>query len=206
MIFSQETDQIMTSQATFLPSFDSMADAFLSLGALGSPAELHGMVCGNLCGGGRYSDREWLSAVLEFLDIPNEPPGSVVDTIVQLYHTTLEQLKDDQMGIQLLLPDDDVDISERVTALGQWCQGFLIGFGSSGVNVDTELSDDTADALRDFASFVHINPDVDEDEGTENDSEGDYMELVEYVRLATLSIFLDTGAGADDTADSPTLH
>lgn len=197
----------MTSQATFLPSFDSMADAFLSLGALGSPAELHGMVCGSLCGGGRYSDREWLSAVLEFLDISQEPAGTVADAIVQLYHTTLEQLQDEQMGIQLLLPEDDVDISERVTALGQWCQGFLIGFGSSGVNVESELSTDTADALRDFASFVHINPDVDEDdEEDDGDSEGDYMELVEYVRLATLSIFLDTGVVTDDAADSPTLH
>lgn len=196
----------MTSQATFLPSFDSMADAFLSLGALGSPAELHGMVCGNLCGGGRFSDREWLSTVLEFLDISSEPAGPVADTIVQLYHTTLEQLQDEQMGIQLLLPDDDVDISDRVAALGQWCQGFLIGFGSSGVNVDTELSGDTADALRDFASFVHINPDVEDDEGADADSEGDYMELVEYVRLATLSIFLDTGVVTDDPADAPTLH
>lgn len=195
----------MTSQATFLPSFDRIADAFLSMGALGSPAELHGMVCGSLCGGGRYSDREWLSAVMEFLDVSNEPANGVTDAIVQLYHTTLEQLQDEQMGIQLLLPDDDADISDRVTALGQWCQGFLVGFGTSGVNVETELSGDTADALRDFASFVHISPDL--EDGDVEGSEGDYMELVEYVRLATLSIFLDTGARAEDDADdSPTLH
>lgn len=195
----------MTSQATFLPPFDTVADAFITMGALGSPAELHGMVCGSLCGGGRYSDREWLSAVLEFLDVSGEPANGVSDTIIQLYHTTLEQLKDEQMGIQLLLPDDDADISERVTALGQWCQGFLVGFGTSGINVETDLSDDTADALRDFASFVHISPDI--EDGDVEGSEGDYMELVEYVRLATLSIFLDTGAKADeDAGDSPTLH
>lgn len=195
----------MTSQATFLPSFDSLANAFIAMGALASPAELHGMVCGSLCGGGRYSDREWLSAVMEFLDVHGEPVNGITDTIVQLYHTTLEQLQDEQMGIQLLLPDDDVDISERVAALGQWCQGFLVGFGTSGVNVETDLSGDTADALRDFASFVHISPDV-EDRDAEG-SEGDYMELVEYVRLATLSIFLDTGAQADEAGDnSPTLH
>lgn len=148
---------------------------------------------------------EWLSAVMEFLDVSNEPANGVTDAIVQLYHTTLEQLQDEQMGIQLLLPDDDADISDRVTALGQWCQGFLVGFGTSGVNVETELSGDTADALRDFASFVHISPDL--EDGDVEGSEGDYMELVEYVRLATLSIFLDTGARAEDDADdSPTLH
>lgn len=195
----------MMSEATFLPSFDSVADAFLSMGALGSPAELHGMICGNLCGGGRYSDREWLSIVLEFLDVSGEPGSAVSDTIVQLYHTTLEQLQDEQLRIQLLLPDDDADIGERVTALGQWCQGFLVGFGTSGVNVETDLSSDTADALRDFASFAHISSEVEEEDI--EDSEGDYMELVEYVRLATLSIFLDTGVQADDANDtSPTLH
>lgn len=194
-------------QTGTLPSFDGVADAFVSLGALGSPAELHGMACGRLCGGGRYTDQEWLQAALDYLDVGSldvarAPDAEAQGTMVELYRITLEQLRDAELGIELLLPEDEVEMPQRVMALSQWCQGFLSGFGTSGVSADTELSGDTADALRDFAAFVQINPEAEDDE----DSETDYMEIVEYVRLATLSIFMELGVDADEAAENPTLH
>ncbi|MGQ9424959.1 UPF0149 family protein [Gilvimarinus sp. F26214L] len=193
----------MQSNTETLPSFDSMADVFVSLGALGSPAELHGMACGRLCGGGRYSDREWLRSALEFLDVSTEPGPDAEATLTRVYHSTLDQLQDDELGMQLLLPGDDVEMAQRIMALSQWCQGFLTGFGTSGISAETPLSGDTADTLRDFASFVQISPDT----GDDDDSETDYMEIVEYVRLATLSIFLEFGVdNAGESDDSPTVH
>lgn len=188
-----------------LPSFDGMANTFVSLGALGSPAELHGMACGRLCGGARYSDREWLSSALEFLDVASQPAPDAEQLILDLYRVSLEQLHDEHMGLQLMLPGDDVEMAQRVMALSHWCQGFLTGFGTSGVTADTTLSGDTADALRDFASFVQISPDEEEDE----DGEMDYLEIVEYVRLAALSIFMEIGIAADDdmlSGEPPTVH
>lgn len=190
------------TESDLLPSFDRVADIFVSLGALGSPAELHGMVCGRLSGGGRYSDEAWLKSALEFLDVSGRPNPEQEATLVELYHTTLDQLRGEEMGIQLLLPGDDAELAQRVMALSHWCQGFLTGFGSSGVTAETTLSGDTADALRDFASFVQISPDPDDGE----DSEVDYIEVVEYIRLATLSVFLELGATDDESATPPTVH
>jgi uncharacterized protein YgfB (UPF0149 family) len=188
-----------------LPSFDGVADTFVSLGAFGSPAELHGMVCGRLCGGGRYSDREWLQSAFEFLDVSREPRPQDRQRVVDLYRVSLEQLHDEELGIELLLPGDEAEMAERVMALSQWCQGFLSGFGTSGVKADTTLSGETAEALRDFAAFVQLSPETEDDE----ESEMDYLEIVEYVRLATLSIFMEIGVASDQPppADNPpTVH
>lgn len=194
------------SETNALPDFDGIANTFVSLGALGSPAELHGMACGRLCGGGRYTEQEWLKSALEFLDVAGQPDPESERAIIDLYQSTLEQLHDDTMGIQLLLPGDEAEIAQRVMALGHWCQGFLTGFGTSGVTADTTLSGETADALRDFAAFVQISPETEEDE--DEDSEADYMEIVEYVRLAALSMFMEIGIAADEASSDkpPTVH
>lgn len=193
------------NQNDSLPTFDGVADAFVALGALGSPAEIHGLACGKLCGGARCSDREWLDSALEYLDIGHEPAPQDREQMVDLYRVTLDQLRDEELGIELLLPGDDTEMAERVMALSQWCHGFLSGFGTSGVKADTTLSSDTAEALRDFAAFVQMSPEAEDDE----ESELDYFEIVEYVRLAALSIFMEIGIAADEqpAADQPpTLH
>jgi uncharacterized protein YgfB (UPF0149 family) len=188
-----------------LPPFDGVADTFVALGALGSPAELHGLACGKLCGGARCSDREWLTSAMEYLDVSREPAPQDRERMVDVYRVTLDQLRDEELGIELLLPSDETEMAERVMALSQWCHGFLSGFGTSGVKADTTLSEDTAEALRDFAAFVQMSPETEDDE----ESELDYLEIVDYVRLAALSIFMEIGVAADPqpSADQPpTLH
>lgn len=195
---------MINSEIEALPSFDGMANAFVTLGALGSPAELHGMACGRLCGGARYSEQEWLKTALEFLDVASQPDPEAEQVISDLYRVSLDQLHDEHMGLQLMLPGDEVEMAQRVMALSHWCEGFLTGFGTSGVSADTTLSGDTADALRDFAAFVQISPDQEEEE----EGEMDYLEIIEYVRLAVLSIFMEIGIAADDmlSGKPPTVH
>jgi len=170
--------------ADSLPSFDTLASRLTPLGALGSPAELHGMLCGRLCGGGRYSDREWLDAARECLGLVGSADAETEGHLAQLYQVTLEQFRDNTLGLDLLLPDDDTAMDQRLLALSHWCSGFLAGFGGAGISGETHLSADTADALRDFAAFVQINPD---EEGGE-DAETDFTEIVEYIRVASLTM------------------
>ncbi|GAB1255730.1 YecA family protein [Aurantivibrio plasticivorans] len=194
----------MTNKTQTLPSFDGLADQFLSLGALNSPAELHGMICGHLCGGGRYSHGEWLKAAKEFLDCSQSVDGESEQLLIQIYQTTLSQLRDQEFSVLLLLPDDDTDLEQRIVSLGHWCHGFLTGFGTSGLSGDTQMSAETADALRDFAAFVQISP----EDALDDDSENDYMEIVEYIRVALLTIFMEIGVHSDPNPeeDQRTVH
>lgn len=196
----------MTTDSTSpMPSFDGMANMFVTAGALISPAELHGLLCGQLSGGNRFDEQRWLQVAEEFLDAPKELDAGANRLLGECYRATLAQLEGSDFVIDLLLPDDDNELSQRITALSQWCHGFLSGFGSSGISGNTQLSAETADVLRDFAAFVQLDPDDQEDE----ESEADYMEVLEYVRVATLTVFMETGAKAppaNDSTGGPTVH
>jgi len=175
------------------PSFDDLANELVTLGSNVSPAELHGVVVGSVCGGKRYTPSAWLQSAFKFLELPLTESGTH-PKIAELYSVGLEQLESNLFDLEILLPDDDVDMAQRVTALSDWCQGFLLGFGTSGVTGDTSLTAETTEALRDFAEFVQIDPEQAEDES-------DLMELVEYIRVAALTIFAEVGAASDKVSD-----
>jgi yecA family protein len=191
----------MTEISTPLVQFDELANTLLPLGTLNSPSELQGLLCGKLCGGVQLSEINWLLDAVEFLDFTQAPDEAVRDLLSRLFQATRAQLQDG-FGLQLMLPDDDSDIAERVAALSQWCHGFLTGFGSAGAK--TDLSEEARDALQDLAALVQVSVEDDDDE-----SEADYMEVIEYVRIAAVALHLEFAAvepAESDDASAPTLH
>lgn len=179
-----------------LISFEELNHLLVPLGALNSPSELHGMLCGKLTGGMRLDSEAWMEEALTFLDIITNEDGVVGDdegqaqtAVARLYHVTLSQLEDSQYSFELLLPQDAAELERRTAALGEWCHGFLSGFGSAGLAGDTTFSPDAAEALRDLAAIVSIGESGDEDD----EAEADFAEIVEYVRMAVLTLFADFG-------------
>lgn len=185
-----------------LLNFDEYCDQLVPIGALNSPAELHGMLCGRLSGGSRMGRTEWLKTAWEFLDLLDleevHISPELEDSVAGLYTGTLAQLSDDDMSFALLIPDDDTDIAQRLQALSQWCHGFLSGFGSSGLSGNQTFSPESAEALRDFAAIVQIGTDAEDTE----QSEADFFEVSEYVRLAALNLFFEFGGQAEEKGPS----
>lgn len=189
------------SNTEALISFEDLNHLLVPLGALNSPAELHGMLCGKFCGGERLSADEWQLEALSFLDLITEDDGTLKGdhegaaqtAIGRLYHVVLAQLQDTDYALQLLLPRDDADLRDRTVATGEWCHGFLTGFGSSGVAGTTTFSEDCTDALRDIAAMVSIGDGSDEEDSDTEGAENDLVEIIEYLRLATLTLFTDHG-------------
>ncbi|MBB6519951.1 UPF0149 family protein [Pseudoteredinibacter isoporae] len=174
-----------------LLSFDEYCDFFAPIGALNSPAELHGMLCGQLSGGARPGLAKWQQMALVFLDLVDLDDklisAELRQAIAEMYSNTLLALEDEAMGFSLVLPDEDTEMSQRLQALSQWCHGFLTGFGSSGLSGEQSFSPESAEALRDFAAIVQIGTDEDDSE----QSESDLFEVCEYVRLAAVNLFLE---------------
>ncbi len=197
----------MTSESanpvTF-PDFDSIADLFVELGSLNSPAELHGILCGQLASGVRLSEPLWLQSAEEALSIdPITDPGHQ-QPLVALYQSTLNSLEGTGFGFPLLLPEEETPLDQRGEALGQWCHGFLCGYTLSGASKE-QLGEDAASALEDFA---HISQIAVSEEGGEED-EADFMEVSEYVRMAALLIFAECNVPQDQaktTAKGDVLH
>ncbi|WP_207061597.1 UPF0149 family protein [Motiliproteus sp. SC1-56] len=168
-----------------LPGFDDLADDFVRHGALGSPAELHGYLCGQLSAGQRLSAEGWLGHALELIGVEEAPSEEMSEDLRQLYALSLSQFEGDSFDFALLLPEENCSLAQRAQSLGHWCHGFLSGFSLAGGKLDKDLSAEAQDAMQDFAQIAQIS--ADEEGGEEN--EADFMEVHEYVRMAALLVF-----------------
>jgi len=165
--------------------FDQLSALLRDFGALQSAAELHGLLVGYLAAGRRPSRSEWLRIANEQADLSRNPDEVAGDLLQALYQQTLTTLLGSELEFQLLLPDDDATLLERVNSLGQWAQGFLLGYGLAG-NTTTDDAE-LVESLRDLAAIAQIAAD-DENE-TEDSSESDLFAICEYVRLTATDIF-----------------
>lgn len=190
-----ETSQMNEPSQTQILTFDDLCNLLVPLGTINSPAELHGLLCGKLSGGAALSEVHWLLDAVEFLDFTQAPDESIRAALVQLYQTTILQLREG-FGLTLLLPEDDIDLSQRTAALGQWCYGFLTGFGSAGIT-GRVMTEEAEEGLRDLAAIAQI---AIEDGDNESD-EADYMEVTEYIRMLAASLYLEYSADSQKNSD-----
>jgi len=118
--------------------------------------------------------------------------GAELEVLVQLQGEIADSLQDTELGFQPLLPDDEVPVADRTLALGQWCGGFLAGFGLAGRFQEADLSEDLRELLTDLGKIASLDEDIPDDE----DNETDLVEIVEYVRMSALLIFTECVSSA----------
>lgn len=180
--------------------YDRYAQLFSDHRAAGNPSELHGHLTGRLAAGSRLDHGTWLSVAAEVLDGTSAPGEAGKVQLLQLYDASLAQLSGSGFDVTLLIPDDSATIDHRTRALGQWCEGFLGGFGL--IEREAELSEETDSVLKDFAAIAQVQTDLEESEA----NEADFMEVMEYVRMAVLMVFSECQPA--ETKDQPpaSLH
>ncbi|KZX56109.1 hypothetical protein A3709_06910 [Halioglobus sp. HI00S01] len=183
--------------ANFVFDFDEVANHLLEQGLDSSPSQLHGCLCGVLAAGAPAQAEAGLALLQQALDINLH--GELAGQIMQLYMVSAAALEDEEFDFHPLLPDDEVEIDSRTGELARWCQGFLAGFAQ--VN-QRQVSQDSSEILSDMGAIAEASVDEDADE---EESEGSYTEIVEYLRFAVLNLFMDSRA--DGTrADEPQVH
>lgn len=184
-----------------MPNTSSPYAAFATLladnGYPVSPAELHGLLLGRSCAGVGFDVDSWLDDAIEVLGAPAD--GTVRQALIGLQEMVKGELTSDDMAIVLLLPSDDAALTDRATALGQWCQGFITGFGLNAGGKD--LSIEAKEVLQDLVAISQVQEALEESE----DGESDYMEVMEYLRVAPLLLFSELAKPAAP-APKPSLH
>jgi uncharacterized protein YgfB (UPF0149 family) len=153
-------------------------------------AEAHGWLCGALCVRADYGAPEWLR------ELAADAGGAAQDdacvpALGSLHEDTLEALGSAEFTFMPLLPEDDAPLAERVPALAAWCGGFLYGIGSGAVGNAVTKMGDVAELLVDLADITRAE--VGPGDDRERD-EGDYAELVEFVRAGAQLAFEETAA------------
>ena len=90
--------------------------------------------------------------------------------------------------LELVLPDDDFDLGERVAGLAAWCHGFVGGLGVAGLSLAEHAPaarDQLEEIIADFTEISRASTDV------EDVVEGGFQlaSIVEFVRAGVQIVF-----------------
>ena len=175
-----------------MPDWDEIADQLFNAGQTLNPSELHGVLVGLMGAGFDPDDEHHLEQTLASVEkaVGMQLQGELVDIVSRLNLATLSAIVDTDYAFHVFLPDDDDPIEQRLRSFSNWVTGFISGY-TEGMTVrqaaGLAIQPEVADVLRDFASIAQVETDQVETEEAERQLE----ELVDYVRLATISIVQD---------------
>lgn len=189
------------------PGFDDLADIYWRLGVMQSPSQLQGFLVGQLAAGAQLDLAHWPQQASRYIDSVEPPNKAESQLLSGLCAATGAQLRDEGMGLQLLLPDDGVEINQRVDSLGQWCHGFLAGFAEVGKHIQQQqgqqqYSSEASEALSDIAAISQIGLGGEDTE--EEERERSFFEISEYLRLAAITIYLECTNKSNTVDKAPT--
>jgi len=172
--------------------------------ALTDLPEAHGTLSGALCASSDYRYEDWLREIYA----EGKTSLDARDRLEAVFEDTRRALAAGQMQFDMLLPGDEVPIADRAIALGQWCQGFLYGLGTSPIPDADALPEEVGEIVRDLTSITQVAVDARE---SDEANEQAYTELVEFVRVGAQLLFDELArfrgpGGAPDPATMGSLH
>lgn len=163
-------------------------------------AEVHGVVCGLICGGLAQSDIRWQQHFNGLLNDDFALPGEVQKAVNLLFSRVVDELQD-QNRFELLLPADDEELDERLDAMMEWSAAFLAGFGVVQQELN-KASEELQEMIQDISSITQVSSDFDQED---EESETAFVVLYEHLKLGAILAFEEFGTGQSQS-NRPTLH
>jgi len=186
--------------------YESVQDALQRAGATAEAAEIHGSLCGVLCCAGGGATHLWLEDSLELAHTNSAQVLAARTALEHLQLDTWAALNSSGMEFMPLLPDDSVNIAQRVEALALWCQGFLYGINLSGarqVSAAADLGVEHFDEV--VTDLVEISRAGLAPEDNPDEAGFAYAELVEFVRAAVQLLFEELAGFRSRLSSAPQL-
>ncbi len=165
------------------PDYDVVNDALQRSECEQDAAEQHGQLCAVLSLIESITLEQWLGVALPKGEMGDALLAETRSILAEIYEQTVQSIDAEDFDFQLLLPDDDAELSQRLQAISHWCQGFLMGITHAGITDIDKLSANLPEIVRDFVEISRA------DSFEINDSEEDeasYVEICEFVRMGTL--------------------
>lgn len=150
-------------------------------------SECHGILCGMICALGRVEPAAWIGQIIgEHPSEQNVLFSELKQLLGELYKETMVQLNDPELGLSLLVEDEEQDLARSIITLKEWCDGFLFGLSLAGIRIDDQLSEDVYELLQDIIEITRVDFEFEED------GESDYQafyEVLEYVRMGVIFLY-----------------
>ena len=164
----------------------------VKLGSELSPSEVHGTLCGILCGKGDINLHEWLSLTLFREDDDTSKAvkarelllEAIAESFKGFFLETLKALSDNNLNFYPLLPDDASE-TIRLAAIAEWAQGFLMGLSLAGIKDFSAYPGEVKEFVETMASIATV--DDYELAGDDSDEEA-IIEFIEFIRIGVLLV------------------
>ncbi len=154
---------------------------------MASPAEVHGVLCGLLCGGVSGDKNAWQSEINDLLNDGFALPAPVRHWLETLYGATWHALSE-QNQLELLLPEEDEPLDERLECLADWVQSFLAGFAVMQQDL-AKASEELREMITDLSNITQLDADFEEDD----ENEASFIVLYEHAKLGVMMAFEEFG-------------
>ncbi len=186
------------------PTYNALASALSQQGVGMTPAEMHGLLSGILCGGNQ--DTSWKTLVHDLTNEGMAFSQSLSQPLQALHDSLTNTLEEEGFLFQLMLPEeDDITVFDRADALAGWVNHFLLGLGVTQPKLD-KVTGETGEAIDDLRTIAQLGYDEDEDQ---EELEQSLEEVIEYVRVAALlchDTFTRQHTPTAPEVKKPTLH
>lgn len=150
---------------------------------LASVYESHGIICGLLCA---EPDAAQQGLQQDLMQPDQALPHAYRQLLQKLIRMTAQQLDAGDYALQLALPEEEEPLAQRCHALAEWCQGFILGVHLNGKA--RYYQGEAKEAIQDIAQVASQLFAVDI---FDEQSEHDWLEIMEFVRMAVLLIYTD---------------
>ena len=171
-----------------IPSYQALLSILETLETEATPSEVHGTLCGLLCAKVSAKAEQWQNSLFPQMERDENDllQTESLETLNQLHDASRLQLNDPNCEFELLLPDDAEPLETRVNALGDWCQGYLVGLTMAGISDFSPLPENAQEVANDMVEIARAGTSYDLEDSEED--ENAYAELVEYLRVGILLI------------------
>jgi yecA family protein len=175
----------MNQTPSQVPPFERFRQLLQAIELDVGASEIHGVITGLLCAGHADAHAAWFADLFANRSSEDLLVTEARQMLGQLYQATQEQLSDAGIAFSPYLPGDSLSLPERAECLTQWCQGFLYGLGLAEIDWQA-LAKDANEAILDITEFTKLDY---ENIMSDEASELAYVQLQEYLRVATLLIW-----------------
>jgi len=171
-----------------------------------SPAAVHGLWCGRIAAGDQLRDQEWWDYTLQVVGVQTVVGANMQIAFEAVANFAEANLQQENFSFEPWLPADSSNCDLRVTALSDWCRGFIEGLTSVLGHDLLDKPPEVTEMLQDLLAIGEVDSEV---SGNEED-EKHLLELTEFVKVAALNLYHELGlmeqSSAPKNANGPTLH
>lgn len=176
---------------TLIHSFERWSADLEQAFVMASAAELHGLISGLLSGGLSAQSKDFLAVLYDFLNDGQALPHALKTDVQQLIENTARCLESGEYDFALLLPNDDDALAERLEAMVEWTQAFLVGFAVQQTDLSL-MSEDVREAIEQLTEVTKLDI-ATNDDSSAAENEDAYFMVLEHIRLMVFSCFNEVG-------------